>query len=84
MSVIDIIGYIAGALALFSTLPQIIKSFKTKSTKDLSLSRSVIYITSVVLWLIYGILILNGPMIVINTIDLILIIILLFLQFKQR
>ncbi len=69
---IDIIGYAAGSLILVSTLPQIIKSWRTKSTKDISLMRCFIYFIGVLVWLIYGIILVNGPMIIVNSINLIL------------
>jgi MtN3 and saliva related transmembrane protein len=72
MPLIDIIGYVAGILILISIIPQIIKSWKTKSTKDLSLERYLIYILGVVLWFVYGIILNNGPMIIINSINFIL------------
>ena len=55
MAYIDLIGYAAGILVVISLLPQTIKSWKTKSTKDLSLSRYVIYVTGLVLWISYAI-----------------------------
>ena len=82
MPLVDIIGYSAGFLILISIIPQIIKSWKTKSTKDLSLSRYIIYILGVLLWLIYGIAIINGPMILINSINLLLASSILYLKFK--
>jgi MtN3 and saliva related transmembrane protein len=61
--IIDIIGYIAGILGLIALIPQIVKSFETKSTGDLSLSMYLIYTISVILWLVYGYLINSMPMI---------------------
>ena len=81
---IDIIGYLAGTLVVLSLLPQIIKSWKTKSTKDLSLWRSVIYITGIGLWLIYGILISNGPLTYMNIILLSFSLSILYLILKYK
>jgi MtN3 and saliva related transmembrane protein len=52
MPLIDLIGYSAGFLILVSAIPQIIKSWKSRSTKDLSLSKYIIYMSGVFLWLI--------------------------------
>jgi len=82
MPFIDIIGYLAGFLILISIIPQIIKSWTTKSTKDISLSRYLIYITGVILWLVYGIVLLNGPMIIINSINLCLASTIVYLKLK--
>jgi MtN3 and saliva related transmembrane protein len=82
MAFTDIIGYIAGALILISLIPQIIKSWRTKSTKDISLLRYLIYVLGVILWLSYGIILHNGPMILTNSINLCLASSILFLKLK--
>jgi MtN3 and saliva related transmembrane protein len=82
MPFVDIIGYLAGLLILISIIPQILKSWKTKSTKDISLLRYLIYVAGVVLWLVYGILLINGPMIIVNSINLILASTVIYLKVK--
>jgi len=79
---VDILGYIAGLLILVSLVPQIIKSWKTKSTKDISLLRYIIYIIGIIMWLIYGSLLNNGPMIISNSINLLLASSILYLKLK--
>ncbi|MCK5022724.1 MAG: hypothetical protein KAS04_00990, partial [Candidatus Aenigmarchaeota archaeon] len=37
----DVIGYIAGIINMIHLLPQIVKSFRSKSTKDISLSYTI-------------------------------------------
>lgn len=59
--VINIIGFTAGFLMAITMVPQIIKSLKTKSVGDISLLMLVIYVTSAILWMIYGILIKSLP-----------------------
>lgn len=46
---INLLGYIAGTLVVISLLPQFIKSWTTKSTRDISLWRYVIYIIGLIL-----------------------------------
>lgn len=70
MNAVDLIGYLAGFLIVFSLIPQFVKSWKTKSTKDISLWRYLIYIAGIILWLVYGIIISNNPMIVANIVAL--------------
>ncbi|MFH1235450.1 MAG: SemiSWEET transporter [Parcubacteria group bacterium] len=82
MPLVDIIGYAAGLLILVSIIPQIVKSWKTKSTKDISLARYLIYVAGVILWLVYGIILVNGPMIIVNSINLILASMVIFLRVK--
>ncbi|HBB02659.1 MAG: hypothetical protein US89_C0005G0072 [Candidatus Peregrinibacteria bacterium GW2011_GWF2_38_29] len=61
MSYIDILGYIAGILSTVSMIPQTIKSWRTKSTGDLSLIRYAMYSLGLILWTIYGFLIQSWP-----------------------
>lgn len=63
---VDILGYVAGIMVVISLLPQTIKSWKTKSTKDLSLWRYIIYVLGLLLWVSYAIIINNGPVAIIN------------------
>jgi MtN3 and saliva related transmembrane protein len=83
MPYIDILGYIAGILVVISLLPQTIKSWRTKSTKDLSLWRYIIYCTGLILWVGYAIIIQNGPVAVMNGIGLILALSILYLKLKH-
>lgn len=64
----EIIGYIAAAIGTIMFLPQVIKCWKTKQTKDVSfLSFSLLAVGST-LWTIYGILLVAFPIIVVNII----------------
>ena len=80
---INILGYVAGSLVTLSLLPQVIKSWKTKSTKDISLARYVVYITGLILWVAYAVLIQNGPVALMNGIGLVLATSILFLKLKH-
>jgi len=84
MDFIDILGYIAGILVVISLLPQIIKSWKTRSTKDLSLWRYIVYILGLVLWITYAILIKNKPIVVMNSLGLLLASSILYLKVKYK
>tara|TARA_Y100000590_G_scaffold171113_1_gene195742 strand:- start:1202 stop:1459 length:258 start_codon:yes stop_codon:yes gene_type:complete len=66
------IGFFAGFCTTIAFIPQAIKAWKTKSTKDISLLMFLIFITGVFFWLVYGILIHEMPLIVANAITLIL------------
>ncbi|MCD4705109.1 hypothetical protein K8R66_03455 [bacterium] len=84
MNFIDILGYIAGILVVISLLPQTIKSWKTKSTKDLSLWRYIIYILGLILWIIYASIIKNAPVAIMNSLGLLLASSLLYLKVKYK
>jgi MtN3 and saliva related transmembrane protein len=81
---ISIIGFIAGTLTTIAFLPQSIKSIKTKETKDLSLLMLIILIIGLVLWIIYGIIKKDLPIIITNVVTIILISIILFIKLKHK
>lgn len=80
---IEIIGYIAGILVAASLLPQVIKSWRTKSTRDIALSWSVINIAGQVLWIVYGFGIASSALIVMSGITLIMAVSLVALKLKH-
>ena len=67
---ISIIGYIAGTLTTFASLPQLIKSLKEGDMTNISLAFVITFTTGLMLWLIYGILRSDYPIIVFNTLSL--------------
>jgi len=52
---LEIIGYLAGFIVAIALSPQLIKIFRTKSTKDISIIWALILMTGLLLWVIYGI-----------------------------
>jgi MtN3 and saliva related transmembrane protein len=52
---IEIIGYIAGFLVAVALTPQVIKTWKTKSARDISVVWSIILMTGLSLWVVYAI-----------------------------
>ncbi len=77
---VEIVGITAGALSCTTFLPQVIKTYKSKSTKDVSLAMFAIAAVGTLLWLIYGILIDSFSIIFTNVIVLILSIVMLYLK----
>jgi MtN3 and saliva related transmembrane protein len=55
MDTITIIGLIAAAFTTITLLPQLIKIWKTKSTKDISIGMFMLYCGGVLLWFVYGV-----------------------------
>ena len=53
----EIIGLIAAVCTTFAFVPQVMKVWKTKQTKDLSLRMYSIMFLGILLWLFYGIII---------------------------
>ncbi len=78
----SIIGFVAAFFTTASTLPQLLKTIKLKKTDELSLMMYVCLTIGVFLWLLYGILSKNPPLIFANTIAFILNAIVLVLKIK--
>ncbi|MBD9357245.1 SemiSWEET transporter [Methylomonas albis] len=68
----ELIGYLAATLTTASFLPQAIKTFKTRDTESLSLGMYSMFTLGVLLWLIYGIYLVNVAIIVANAITFLL------------
>jgi MtN3 and saliva related transmembrane protein len=82
----QIVGLVAGACTTIAFLPQVIKTWKTKTAKDLSLGMFSFFCFGVLLWLIYGIMMRDIPVIVANLFTLVLASTLLYfkLSFKEN
>jgi MtN3 and saliva related transmembrane protein len=72
MDIATFIGLAAGFLTTASLVPQVLKIWKTRSAKDVSRKMFIAFCTGVALWLVYGILQEEPPMILWNAISLVL------------
>jgi MtN3 and saliva related transmembrane protein len=81
---IQMLGLVAGACTTIAFLPQVIKTWRSRSAKDLSLSMFSIFTLGVSLWLVYGFLDNNIPVIAANLITLMLAATLLVFKFRFR
>lgn len=61
------LGYFAGLLTVGSFLPQVIRTWQSRQTKDLSLGMFALLATASSLWIIYGIVTADWPIIVTNS-----------------
>lgn len=70
VSTITMIGLTAAFLTTFAYLPQVLKTFRTRSAEDISLGMLTMMSTGIVLWLVYGVFILDPPLIGANAVSL--------------
>ena len=84
MDLTELVGFVAAFLTTFAYLPQVIKTWKSRSAGDLSLGLFSILTTGVLLWLIYGLLIGNTPIIVSNIVTLMLTGSMLYFKVRYR
>jgi MtN3 and saliva related transmembrane protein len=66
MDYITVVGLVAAALTVTSFFPQLIKVFKTRSTRDISLGMFSIFCAAVFTWSAYGVLTNDLPVIIAN------------------
>ncbi len=83
-SLIPMLGFTAGTLTTLAFIPQVIKSWKSKSTQDVSLGMFLVLCTGILLWLTYGFLINNTPLIVANGFSLLLAGSILIMKFRFK
>jgi len=74
VDLIQFFGYLAGFIIAIALTAQVIQAWKTKSTKDISLPWTIILLLGLLLYFIYGFGIKQMPIIVMNTIEVILVI----------
>ncbi len=79
-----VLGLLAGTLTTISFLPQVIQTWKSKSAKDISLGMFVTFCAGVFLWLLYGIVIHDLPVIITNFVTLILASSILWMKLKYK
>jgi MtN3 and saliva related transmembrane protein len=81
---IDSIGYAAATLTTFAFIPQVVKSWRTRSTDDLSSTMLVVFTAGITLWLMYGIAAGSMPVILANAVTLVLSVMLVVLKIRGR
>lgn len=79
-----LIGLIAATITTLSFIPQLIKTWKLKETKDISLLMFVTLGVGIILWIIYGFLLWDLPLILANSITFIFVLVILFFKFKYK
>lgn len=84
MNLINILGFVAAAFTTIAFLPQVIKTYKSRSAAALSLSTFSMFTAGVLLWLVYGLLSKNAPIVIANLLTLILAVSLLYMKFKFK
>ncbi len=68
----SVIGFTAAILTTVAFVPQILKIWRARSAKDVSLGMYAVFTSGIVLWLVYGVLIYSWPIILANSVTLLL------------
>ena len=81
---IDLFGFSAALLTTIAFLPQLYKTWQTKSADDVSLVMLILFITGLFCWIIYGLKINSIPILVANIITFIFNFLILILKITYR
>lgn len=77
---IEILGLLAGGLTTAAFIPQVYKTYKSKSADSLSLTMFMVFFVGIILWLIYGIFVNSLAMMVTNSITAVLSLLLIYFK----
>ena len=81
---IEILGLVAAVFTTAAFIPQVYKTWKAKSAKDLSLTMYLVFFTGLMMWLSYGYFINSISVILANTITGLLTIILIYFKLRYK
>ena len=81
---IDLFGFLAALLTTIAFLPQLYKTWRTKSADDVSLIMLILFITGLICWIIYGLEIHSIPILVANVVTFIFNFSILILKLTYR
>jgi MtN3 and saliva related transmembrane protein len=84
MDYVTVLGLVAAALTVIAFFPQLMKTWKTKSTKDISLGMFSAFSVGVFLWFVYGISIGDLPVTIANLLTFIQAFIILMFKLKYK
>lgn len=78
------IGLAAGILTGISLLPQLVKIIQTKKAEDLSWGMLFVLLGGIILWIVYGILKNDVPIIATNSLSLVINVLIIIFSLKYR
>ncbi|MEE8185261.1 MAG: SemiSWEET transporter [Thermodesulfobacteriota bacterium] len=84
MDTVTMLGLLAGILTTSSFIPQVIKIYKTRETKDISLAMFIVLCSGILMWAIYGFYIRSFPVIFANTISFVFAFVIVVFKIKYK
>ena len=82
MSLVESLGFVAGALVTCSIIPQLIRVFRLKSAREISIVFTSMLLVGIFCWLAYGIMLGLPPVIIWNAAGAAAVTILLYAKLK--
>jgi len=84
MDMVQILGLVAGACTSLAAVPQLIKTWKTKEVENISMKMFLLYVVGMSMWLTYGIIKSDMPIVITNAIALTFHGLMLFFKLKYK
>ncbi len=82
MVITEPLGLIAGALATCSVIPQVVRIYRLKSAREISIVFSTMLLIGLILWMVYGMILKLPPVIIWNSIGVGVVASLVYAKFK--
>jgi MtN3 and saliva related transmembrane protein len=84
MDLATVLGTVAGVLTTAAFVPQVAKTWRTRSARDISGVMFVAFSIGVALWVVYGVLVRAAPVVVANSVTLVLALAILVMKARFR
>ena len=81
---VEILGFLAAILTTSAYLPQAYKIWKTKNAESVSLTMYLVMFLGIFLWLIYSLFIKSFPLIIANTLTLLIVLFILYFKINSK
>jgi len=78
----EILGLVGGFFTTFAVVPQIMRVYKLKSAREISILYNTMMLLGILIWLAYGIVLDLVPIIIWNIIGAVLVLLLLLSKLK--
>lgn len=78
------LGLLAGAITTGAAIPQVVKTYRSRHARDISIWQPVLLNVGMLLWLIYGIALRDAPLIWANSISLLCYTALMIMKISYR
>ena len=78
------LGLVAGAITTAAGIPQVVRAYRTRHTRDISIWQPVLLNIGMTLWLIYGLLLGDMPLIIANAFSIVCYSALMIMKFRYR
>ncbi len=82
MEGIDVLGLAAGSLTTLAFVPQVMKTWRSRSAADISYGMFLLFSTGVLLWLLYGLALGSLPIVLANGVTLVLALAVVILKYR--